>query len=141
MGVFGANETVFLTTGTSLVLVCNISIRDRIIYPSWWGPPNNTPYNANSRSFNPSLGEKLNRMNWTNNDIDLKLDSVTINDAGLYKCGDIFNNGTYLYDINVNVIGKFKYISKLKEMIQIKIPKAAPKKSICHFQKIEMILK
>jgi len=107
VGVFCANETVFLTTGTALVLVCNISIRDSIIYPNWWGPPNITAYNANSRPFNPILGEKLNRLNWTNNNIDLKLDSVTINDAGLYKCEDIFQGITYFYDIDLNVRGTF----------------------------------
>jgi len=113
VGVFGANETVFLTSGTALVLVCNTSFRDSIIYPNWWGPPNALAYNANSGLFNPNLGEKLNRLNWTNNNIDLKLDPVTINDAGLYTCEVMFQKRPYFYDIEVNVIGKFKYISTL----------------------------
>ena len=29
----------------------------------------------------------------------------------------------------------------LKVVIHVEMPKAAPKKSICHFQKLEMILK
>jgi len=112
VGVFCANETVLRTTGTALVLVCNVSIRDRIIYPTWFGPPNKTKYNLNSRPFNPDLGEKLTRINWTNNNIDLKLDSVTINDAGLYTCEAVFQEKAYFYDIDVSVRGKFKYISK-----------------------------
>ena len=108
MGVFCANETVSLTTGTVLVLVCNTSIRDSIIYPTWWGPPYTTKYNTHSRLFNPKLGEKLNRLNWTNNNIDLKLDSVTIMDAGLYRCEVIFQKRTYFYEIEVR--GKYIYI-------------------------------
>ena len=115
MGVFCVNETVFLTTGTELVLVCNTSIRDSInyMYPTWWGPPNNTKYNTNSGLFNLELGEKLKRISWANNNIDLKLDSVTINDAGLYMCDVIFKDKWYIYEIEVNVRGKFKYFSKL----------------------------
>ena len=82
------------------------------MYPTWWGPPNYTRYNIISGQFNPNLGEKLNRMNWTSNNIDLQLNSVTINDAGLYKC-EIFKEKTYFYEIEVNVRGKFKYISRL----------------------------
>ena len=110
MGVFCANETVILTTGTALVLVCNTSIRDRIVYPTWWGPPNTTQYNMNSGLFNPNLGEKLKRMHWTNNNIDLKLDYVRNDDAGLYTCEAIIQNKTYFYEIEVNVRGKFNYI-------------------------------
>ena len=111
VGVFCANETVFSTTGTALVLMCNISIRDSITYPIWWGPPDNTRYNTNS-TFNPNLGEKLNRLNWTNNSIDLQLNSVMIKDKGLYRCEVIFQERTYLYKIEVNVRGKFKYLLK-----------------------------
>jgi len=50
-------------------------------------------------------------MNWTNN-IDLKLDSVTINDTGLYTCEAVYQEKTYYYDIDVSVRGKFKYIAK-----------------------------
>jgi len=113
VGVFCANETVFLTTGTALVLVCKTSIRDRTAYPTWSGPPNFTRYNAISGQFNPNLGEKLNRINWTSNNIDLQLDSVTINDAGLYKCQEIVKEERDFYEIEVNVRGKFTYISKL----------------------------
>jgi len=113
VGVFCANETVLLMTGTAHVLTCKTSIRDSSINPTWWGPPNNTKYNTNSRSFNPNLGEKLKRIAWTNNNIDLKLESVTINDAGLYKCEVIVPQKTHLYEIEVNVRGKFKYLSKL----------------------------
>jgi len=113
MGVFCANETVLLMIGTAHVLTCNTSIRDSSINPTWWGPPNNTKYNTNSILFNPNLGEKLKRIAWTNNNIDLKLESVTINDAGLYKCEVIVPQKTHLYEIEVNVRGKFKYISKL----------------------------
>ena len=109
MGVFCANETVFLTPGTTLVLVCNTSIRDGIVNPTWWGPPKTTKYNTQSRLFNPQLGEKLNRLNYTNNNIDLKLDHVTILDAGLYRCEVISQNRTYFYEIEVR--GKYKYIS------------------------------
>ena len=87
------------------------------MYPTWWGPPNCTRYNIASGQFNPNLGEKLNRMNWKSNNIDLQLDSVTINDEGLYKC-DIFNERTYFNEIEVNVRGKFKYISKLNSTIR-----------------------
>jgi len=31
--------------------------------------------------------------------------------------------------------------NRIKEVRHIKMPKAAPQKSICHFQKLEMILK
>ena len=113
MSVFCANEMVFLTTGTELVLVCNISMRNSITYPPWWGPPDFTKYNTISGQFNPNLGEKLNRMKWANNNIDLKLDSVTINDAGLYTCNVLFQQRVYSYDIEVNVRGTFKYVSKL----------------------------
>ena len=113
MGVFCANETVFAATGTALVLMCNISIRDGITNPTWWGPPNITKYTSQNGTFNRLLGEKLNRLNWSNNNIDLQLDSVTINDAGLYKCEDIFQKIAYSHDIEVNVRGKFKYLSKL----------------------------
>jgi len=113
VGVFGANETVFLTSGTALVLVCNTSFRDSIIFPTWSGPPHALVYNDKSGLFNPNLGEKLNRLNWTNNNIDLQLDPVTINDAGLYTCDDMFQKRPFFYDIEVNVIGKFKYVSTL----------------------------
>jgi len=113
VGVFGANETVFLTTGTTHVLMCKTSNRDSFIYPTWWGPPNYTVYNVNSRPFNPKLGEKLNRINWTSNNIDLQLDSVTINDAGLYTCERVFKGKPHIYEIEVNVRGKFKHLSKL----------------------------
>ena len=119
MVVFCANETVLRTTGTALVLVCNVSIRDSITYPTWWGPPNEAKYNLNSTTFNPNLGEKLNRINWTKNNIDLKLDSVTINDAGLYKCEAVFQAKTYYYDIDVSVRGKFKYISKFDSPLDL----------------------
>ena len=112
MGVFCANETVFLTTGTSLVLMCKTSIREKTAYPTWWGPPNTARYNTVSGQFNPNLGEKLKRINWTNNNIDLQLDSVTINDAGLYRC-EIIKERKYLYEIEVNVRGKLNYLSKL----------------------------
>jgi len=112
VGVFCVNETVFLTTGTALDLKCKTSIRDSIVYPTWSGPPDFMRYNAISGQLNPNLGEKLNRIKWTSNNIDLQLDSVTINDAGLYKCQVIFNDRTYDYAIEVNVRGKFKYFSK-----------------------------
>jgi len=64
-------------------------------------------YNINSGTFNPNLGEKINRINWTENKIDLKLDSVTFNDAGLYKCEAFFQEKTYFYKIDVTVKGKF----------------------------------
>jgi len=113
VGVLCANETVLLMPGTAHVLTCKTSIRDSSINPTWWGPPNNTKYNTNSRSFNPNLGEKLKRIAWTNNTIELKLESVTINDTGLYKCEVIVPQKTHLYEIEVNVKGKFKYLSKL----------------------------
>jgi len=112
VGVFCANETVFLTIGTALDLKCKTSIRDSIVYPTWWGPPNTIRYNFISGQFNPSLGEKRNRINWKSNNIDLQLDSVTINDTGLYKCQVISKEKTYVYQLEVNVRGKFKYISK-----------------------------
>jgi len=37
-------------------------------------------------------------------------------------------------------IDKFVTLA-IKEMRHIEMPKAAPQKSICHFQKLEMILK
>jgi len=121
VGVFCANETVYPSVGTGLLLVCNISIPDsNIIYPTWWGPPNLTKYNAIFGQFNPNLGEKINRINWTENKIDLKLVSVTFKDAGLYKCEALFQEKTYSYEIGVTVKGKFKYISKL-EMFLLKI--------------------
>jgi len=113
VGVFCVNETVYPSVGTALVLVCNISIRDSITYPTWSGPPNFLRYNAISGQFNPNLGEKLSRINWKSNNIDLQLDSVTINDTGLYKCQVYFKERTYFYEIEVNVRGKFKYIPKL----------------------------
>jgi len=64
-------------------------------------------YNTNSGTFNPNLGEKLSRINWTENNIDLQLDSVTVNDAGLYKCETMFQTKTYSYEIDVSVRGKF----------------------------------
>ena len=113
MGVFGANETVFLTTGTEHVLMCKTSIQDSSINPTWWGPPKNTKYNTKSKSFNPNLGEKLNRISWTKNYIDLQLEPVTINDKGLYKCEVVFKEIRHIYEIEVNVRGKFNYLSKL----------------------------
>ena len=113
MGFFCANETVNPSVGTALVLVCNVSIGDSTIYPIWLGPPNSTKYNTNSGQFNPNLGEKLRRINWTKNNIDLQLDSVTFNDAGLYKCEALFQQNTYSYEICVTVKGKFKYLSEL----------------------------
>ena len=113
MGFVCANETVYRSTGTALDLVCNISIRDNITYPTWWGPPNTAKYNTKSGEFNPTLGEKLNRINWTENKIDLKMDSVTFNDTGLYKCEEVFQETRYSYEIDVTVKGKFKYLSKL----------------------------
>ena len=50
----------------------------------------------------------------------------------------------YLNDHNDNAkIMKIKFVYKVyvKEMRHIEMPKAAPQKSICHFQKLEMILK
>jgi len=92
--------------------MCRISIRDSIVYPTWWGPPNTMRYTYTSK-FSPLFGEKLNRIYWRSNNIDLQLDSVTINDAGLYTCQVTFNERLYIYVIEVNVRGKFKHLSKL----------------------------
>jgi len=60
-----------------------------------------------------------------------------------------------IYSINTNGLRsqiKQQYVKKIivdnnvdilciKVVIHVEIPKAAPKKSICHFQKLEMILK
>ena len=38
-------------------------------------------------------------------------------------------------------VAKASDLFGIKEMINIEMPKAAPKKYICHFKKLEMILK
>jgi len=41
----------------------------------------------------------------------------------------------------VTVEAQLENKGQLKVVIHVEMPKAAPKKSICHFQKLEMILK
>ena len=49
-------------------------------------------------------------------------------------------NSKYIFSLNPQYIAKQKKL-KFKVVIHVEMPKAAPKKSICHFQKLELILK
>jgi len=56
--------------------------------------------------------------------------------GNLYGTQELFNKAHASTRVDVETA-----IGLLKVVIHVEMPKAAPKKSICHFQKLEMILK
>ena len=53
----------------------------------------------------------------------------------------LFTTDPHCLQTQLDCINNYSKMWGLKEMIHIEMPKAAPKKSICHFHKLEMILK
>ncbi|XP_053409347.1 sialoadhesin-like [Mercenaria mercenaria] len=75
---------IYANERSNITLSCSSSRN----YPSWTGPEGlyNYANTANISNFNPALGEKLNRLSWGQNKMDLVISNVVRNDRGQYSC-------------------------------------------------------